>query len=105
MLRREALSFVHGRPVQASQAEMAAGYAEYFPEFVGKGIEAGLLDPELGRFDLGALARALKPERDLAFQFLGLQTLYDRYFLQTGGVRLEMPQACFMHVAMGLSMR
>ena len=57
------------------------------------------------RFDLARLAAALKPERDLQFQFLGLQTLYDRYFLQTRGVRFELPQAFFMRVAMGLALR
>ncbi len=54
---------------------------------------------------LPRLAAALKPERDLQFQFLGLQTLYDRYFLQTRGIRFELPQAFFMRVAMGLAMR
>ena len=68
------------------------------------GIEAELLDPELARFDLARLADALKPERDLAFQFLGLQTLYDRYFLHEGGNRIELPQAFFMRVAMGLAL-
>jgi ribonucleoside-diphosphate reductase alpha chain len=104
-LRAEALSFVHARPEQATQAEMAERYAEYFPAYVATGIKAELLDPELSRFDLGRLAAALKPERDLQFQFLGLQTLYDRYFLQMCGVRFELPQAFFMRVAMGLACR
>src|SRR5581483_6603398 len=63
------------------------------------------LDKELGSFDLGRLAGALKPERDGNFQFLGLQTLYDRYFLHKDGVRFELPQAFFMRVAMGLALR
>lgn len=104
-LRREALSFVLGRPEQATQAEMATRYGAYFPDFVRTGIEAGLIDPELGRFDLARLGAALKPERDLDFQYLGLQTLYDRYFLHTRGKRFELPQAFFMRVAMGLSLR
>jgi ribonucleoside-diphosphate reductase alpha chain len=104
-LRTEVLSFVHGVPLSASQAEMAARYAEYFSAYVKTGIKAELLDPELGRFDLNKLAAALKPERDHSFQFLGLQTLYDRYFLHTGGNRIELPQAFFMRVAMGLSVR
>lgn len=62
-------------------------------------------DPELGRFDLARLGAALKPERDLNFQYLGLQTLYDRYFLHTRGKRFELPQAFFMRVAMGLAVR
>jgi ribonucleoside-diphosphate reductase alpha chain len=104
-LRAESLSFVHARPEQATQAEMAERYAEYFPAYVAAAIKAELLDPELGRFDLQRLATALRPERDLQFQFLGLQTLYDRYVLQTRGVRFELPQAFFMRVAMGLSSR
>ncbi|MCB5176617.1 ribonucleoside-diphosphate reductase subunit alpha [Microvirga lenta] len=105
MLRREALSFVHGRAEQARQTEMGERYGEYFAAFVSKGIEVQLLDPELARFDLARLGAALKPERDLNFQFLGLQTLYDRYFLQTKGIRFELPQAFFMRVAMGLALR
>ena len=104
-LREEALSFVSGRTERASQTEMAERYPDYFRSYVAKGIAAELLDPELARFDLDRLGRALKPERDMHFQFLGLQTLYDRYFLQTRGVRFELPQAFFMRVAMGLSLR
>ena len=104
-LRSEVLSFVHGTPASASQADMATRYAEYFPAYVRTGIEAELLDPELGRFDLARLAAALKPERDMLFQFLGLQTLYDRYFLHVHGARIELPQAFFMRVAMGLAVR
>jgi len=104
-LRREALTFVYSRAELASQAEMAQRYTEYFPDFVHKGIDTELLDPELARFDLVKLAAALKPERDLQFQFLGLQTLYDRYVLQSGGTRFELPQAFFMRVAMGLALR
>ncbi|MBB6467605.1 ribonucleoside-diphosphate reductase alpha chain [Aminobacter lissarensis] len=104
-LRREALSFVSGRPEQATQAEMTERYASYFPDFIATGIKAELIDPELGRFDLTRLSAALKPERDLQFQYLGLQTLYDRYFLHTKGKRFELPQAFFMRVAMGLAAR
>jgi ribonucleoside-diphosphate reductase alpha chain len=84
---------------------MATRYAEYFPAFVARGIALERLDPELARFDLARLAAALKPERDLQFQFLGLQTLYDRYFLHEQGTRFELPQAFFMRVAMGLALR
>ncbi|MDI4237388.1 ribonucleoside-diphosphate reductase subunit alpha [Bradyrhizobium sp. Arg237L] len=104
-LRTEVLSFVQGTPTTASQADMAVRYGEYFPVYIKAGIRAELLDPELARFDLNKLAAALKPERDLAFQFLGLQTLYDRYFLHVRGDRIELPQAFFMRVAMGLALR
>ena len=102
-LRTEVLSFVHGAPINASQADMATRYADYFPAYIKTGIKAELLDPDLARYDIKRLAAALKPERDLAFQFLGLQTLYDRYFLHADGNRIELPQAFFMRVAMGLA--
>src|SRR5690606_38302790 len=76
-----------------------------FPDFIRTGIESKLIDPELGRFDLKKIGAALKSERDLNFQYLGLQTLYDRYFLHTDGKRFELPQAFFMRVAMGLAER
>src|SRR5689334_22146753 len=78
---------------EASQAEMDERYAAYFPKFIAQGIKAELLDPELGRFDLGRLGKALKAQRDLQFGYLGLQTLYDRYFLHERGRRIELPQA------------
>ncbi|MCC9646911.1 ribonucleoside-diphosphate reductase subunit alpha [Rubrivivax sp. JA1029] len=83
---------------------MAARYAEYFPAYVHQGVQAELLDEELQRFDLARLGAALKPERDLQFDYLGLQTLYDRYFLHVDGRRIELPQAFFMRVAMGLAL-
>ncbi|MDO8978164.1 MAG: ribonucleoside-diphosphate reductase subunit alpha [Afipia sp.] len=104
-LRTEVLSFVHSAQINATQSDMTARYAEYFPAYVKNGIEAELLDPELARYDLKRIAAALKPERDLSFQFLGLQTLYDRYFLHDDGNRIELPQAFFMRVAMGLAIR
>jgi ribonucleoside-diphosphate reductase alpha chain len=87
-----------------TQADMATRYAEYFPQFIKRGIEAELLDEELGRFDLARLAAALEADRDLQFNYLGLQTLYDRYFLHIEDARIELPQAFFMRVAMGLSL-
>jgi len=90
---------------EASQAEMETRYAEYFPQFIARGIGAELLDPELGRFNLNVLGKALKARRDLQFGYLGLQTLYDRYFLHVHGTRIELPQAFFMRVAMGLALK
>lgn len=103
--RREALSFVADRPWQATQADMTSVYAEYFLLYVKAGIAADRLDAELARFDLARLASALKPERDLQFDYHGFQTLYDRYFLHDKGVRFELPQAFFMRIAMGLALR
>ena len=90
---------------EASQAEMETRYAAHFPQFIRRGIAAELLDPELARFDLVGLGKALNARRDLQFGYLGLQTLYDRYFLHAGGRRIELPQAFFMRVAMGLALR
>lgn len=87
-----------------THAQMTERYPDYFPSYVKTGIEAGLIDPKLAQFDLARLGDALKPERDLKFQYLGLQTLYDRYFLHTQGRRFELPQAFWMRIAMGLSL-
>ncbi|WP_424446912.1 ribonucleoside-diphosphate reductase subunit alpha [Paucimonas lemoignei] len=89
---------------EVAQADAPAHYIEYFPKFIKKGIEAELLDAKLAEFDLNRLALALKPERDLQFGYLGLQTLYDRYFLHIRDIRIEMPQAFYMRVAMGLAL-
>ncbi len=102
-LRAEVLPFVCGPALDPGTVEDAVLYQIYFPHYIHKGIELELIHPELARFDLERLARALKPERDRTFQFLGLQTLYDRYFLHSGGIRIELPQAFFMRVAMGLA--
>ncbi|MBO0828201.1 MAG: ribonucleoside-diphosphate reductase subunit alpha [Streptosporangiales bacterium] len=103
-LRREALSFLAGEPREASQGEMARRYAEYLAAYVDRGIALGALDPRLAAFDLGRLGAAIRPERDHAFTYLGLQTLYDRYLLHRDGRRYELPQAFFMRVAMGLAL-
>ena len=89
---------------EVPQSQMAEAYVNYFPQFIKKGVENDLLDEKLLQFDLKQLAEALKPERDLQFDYLGLQTLYDRYFLHVRKTRIEMPQAFFMRVAMGLSL-
>jgi len=89
---------------EAHPKEMGQHYLDYFPKFIKKGIANDLLDERLGQFDLARLASALKPERDLQFDYLGLQTLYDRYFLHVKKQRIELPQAFFMRVAMGLSL-
>ena len=87
-----------------TQAEMSLRYPLYFPEFVRRGVEAELLDERLLQFDLSRLGAALRPERDMNFDYLGLQTLYDRYFLHVRKARIELPQAFFMRVAMGLAL-
>ncbi|HVF63919.1 MAG TPA: ATP cone domain-containing protein, partial [Casimicrobiaceae bacterium] len=91
---------------EATQADMQRKYAQAFPRLLKHGVKIGLLNDALLQFDLAKLGGALKPERDLAFGYLGLQTLYDRYFLvdQREGRRIELPQAFFMRVAMGLAL-
>lgn len=92
---------VLGRSV--TRKEIGQAYAEYFPLFIERGIKAELLDPRLKEFDLLRIAAALAPERDLQFGYLGMQTLYDRYFLHIDNQRIELPQTFFMRVAMGLA--
>jgi ribonucleoside-diphosphate reductase alpha chain len=89
---------------EVAQNEAQAHYLDYFPRFIKKGIQADLLDAKLAQYDLAKLADALVPDRDLQFGYLGLQTLYDRYFLHVQGTRIEMPQAFYMRVAMGLAL-
>ncbi|WP_349617368.1 ribonucleoside-diphosphate reductase subunit alpha [Azotobacter salinestris] len=101
-LRAEALGFL-GVTESATHHEMADLYARALPVYVEKGIEFELLDPKLQGYDLARLGAALDHERDQQFTYLGLQTLYDRYFLHKGGVRFELPQVFFMRVAMGLA--
>ncbi|MBQ5949055.1 ribonucleoside-diphosphate reductase subunit alpha [Massilia sp. ST3] len=90
---------------EVAQAAAAAEYITYFPQYIAKGIENELLDEELGKYDLERLAKALVADRDLQFGYIGLQTLYDRYFLHVRDTRIEMPQAFYMRVAMGLALR
>jgi ribonucleoside-diphosphate reductase alpha chain len=104
-LRTEALSHLAGARRQASQDEMAARYPQYFRDYLQRAVALELADPALLTFDLERVTGALRPERDLDFTFLGLQTLYDRYFLHERGVRFELPQAFFLRVAMGLALR
>jgi ribonucleoside-diphosphate reductase alpha chain len=89
---------------EVAQAEMQSRYGEYFPGFIKKGVSSERLDERLLQFDLPRLGAALKAERDMQFDYLGLQTLFDRYFLHVDEQRIELPQAFFMRVAMGLAL-
>lgn len=93
---------VFGKDV--TQVAASAEYFNYFSQYVYNGVKADLLNPKLAEFDLVKLATAIKPERDLQFSYLGLQTLYDRYFLHIEGACIELPQIFYMRVAMGLSL-
>jgi ribonucleoside-diphosphate reductase alpha chain len=89
---------------EVAQGAAAAEYVTYFPQYIAKGIANELLDTKLAEFDLARLSKALVADRDLQFGYIGLQTLYDRYFLHVRDVRIEMPQAFYMRVAMGLAL-
>jgi ribonucleoside-diphosphate reductase alpha chain len=101
-LRAEALTFL-GIAQLATQADMTEFYPQALVAYIAKGIELELLDARLQDFDLVRLGAALKPERDHLFGYLGLQTLYDRYFIHSNEIRFELPQIFFMRVAMGLA--
>ena len=102
-LRAEGLGFLNVAD-SATHHEMADLYAKALPAYVAKGIEFELLNPALADFDLEKLGKAINHERDQQFTYLGLQTLYDRYFIHKDGVRFELPQVFFMRVAMGLAL-
>ena len=103
-MRHEALSFINGHATEATQREMKKAYPEYFRNYICRAAELELVDTEMTRYDLERLGAALKPEQDHEFTYLGLQTLYDRYFIHTNeGIRFELPQAFFMRVSMGLA--
>ncbi|MBP0942953.1 ribonucleoside-diphosphate reductase subunit alpha [Pseudomonas alliivorans] len=101
-LRAEGLSFLQVAE-SATHHEMADLYAKALPAYVAAGIKFELLNPVLAEFDLEKLGKAINHERDQQFTYLGLQTLYDRYFIHKDGVRFELPQIFFMRVAMGLA--
>jgi len=101
-IRAEALNYL-GVAISATHHEMVDFYAKALPAYIAKGIELELLNPVLGTFDLEKLGKAINHERDQQFTYLGLQTLYDRYFIHKDGVRIELPQVFFMRVAMGLA--
>jgi len=101
LLLEQIRSEVLGAPVEINA--LADAHGEYFPKYIKLGIDAGLLDPRLAQFDHARLTAALDVSRDLQFGYLGLQTLYDRYFLHIEDRRIELPQIFFMRVAMGLA--
>ena len=101
-LRSEDLTFL-GVAEESSHPEMKENYPKAFKAYIDKGIELEMLDPNLKTFDLDKLGAAIDHDRDYQFTYLGLQTLYDRYFIHYQDTRFELPQIFFMRVAMGLS--
>ena len=103
-LRQEALGFLDMPSSDINtQADMGKVYGDYFKNYIHKAIDLELIDSRLGQYDLDKLSDAIDYERDLQFTYLGLQTLYDRYFIHSDDTRFELPQAFFMRVAMGLA--
>jgi ribonucleoside-diphosphate reductase alpha chain len=103
-LRTEALSFIYEKDISATSKQMKDVYKDYFKKYLKKACDLELLDENLiNKYDLDILVEAIDADRDLQFTYLGLQTLYDRYFIQTNDTKIELPQAFFMRVAMGLA--
>jgi ribonucleoside-diphosphate reductase alpha chain len=102
-IRNEALNFL-GISEESTYHEMEKHYPAAFKAYIDKGIELDILNPELKEFNLDKLADAIDYERDNQFTYLGLQTLYDRYFIHSNDVRYELPQVFFMRVSMGLAL-
>jgi len=103
-IRTESLTYL-GMQKQATQKEMATLYPEALRNFLAKGVENEILNPELLEMDVEKLGLAMESTRDNDFTYLGLQTLYDRYFIHDNEVRYELPQVFFMRVSMGLALR
>ena len=101
-IRAEALGFL-GIAESATQSEMHYRYPATLKPYIEKGVELGLISPHLLEYDLGILGEALQADRDMQFTYLGLQTLYDRYFIHSNDTRFELPQVFYMRVAMGLA--
>jgi ribonucleoside-diphosphate reductase alpha chain len=102
-LRHEALKFLNQAETRPTFEDMKGQYPEYFRAYIHRAVQLELLDPKLALYDLDRLGKALLADRDAKFDYLGLQTLYDRYFLHSNKTRFELPQAFFMRVAMGLA--
>ncbi|MCW8935851.1 MAG: ribonucleoside-diphosphate reductase subunit alpha [Gammaproteobacteria bacterium] len=101
--RREAFTFLQIHDQGVLQSDMSDQYAGYFNNYIKKAVDLELLNGEILQYDLELLGKAILPERDFQFSYLGLQTLYDRYFIHQDEIRFELPQAFFMRVAMGLA--
>ena len=102
-IRSEGLSYLDMQ-TQATQPEMEGLYPEALKKFLDKGVENNILNSELQKMDIERLGKAIKGERDNNFTYLGLQTLYDRYFIHDDDIRYELPQVFFMRVSMGLAL-
>lgn len=80
-------------------------YKSAFSRNIKRGVELGRLDSKILLYDLDEMAGHMKIERDDRFTYLGIQTLYDRYFIKDDDTKeiIETPQGFWMRVAMGLA--
>jgi ribonucleoside-diphosphate reductase alpha chain len=90
--------------VSADSPLLESTYRKYFKEYLHKGVSLQRVSSDLLDFDLDKLSQAIQIQRDDLFTYLGLQTLYDRYFIHDNEQRLETPQIFWMRVAMGLAL-
>ncbi len=114
--RDPAFSFISARFLINDLYKDVIGINEYHPDFkqthkeffekkIRQGVEVGRVDARMLDFDFEKLSSALVPERDTLFNYLGAQTLYERYFLRDSNQKhLETPQYFWMRIAMGLSL-
>ncbi|MCH7902490.1 ribonucleoside-diphosphate reductase subunit alpha, partial [archaeon] len=86
------------------EEELFDEYKQAFINGIQEGVKEKLLDTKMLEFDLKQLSEKLRIDRDELLQYMGIQTLYERYFLKSNGKRLELPQSFWMRVAMGLSL-
>lgn len=86
-----------------SHSDLDEAYTVVLQRTLEYGSENELLDPRLLEYDLVKLGSAIVAERDLQFDFHGLQVIYDRYLQQNNGIRFELPQVFWMRVAMFLA--
>ncbi|MEM9407977.1 MAG: ribonucleoside-diphosphate reductase subunit alpha [Acidobacteriota bacterium] len=95
---------IYSEVIGDRESELGEAYRGTFAEGIREGLRVGRLDQRMDRFDLALLSASIKPERDEQFEYLGIQTLYDRYLIRDHeGACLEVPQGFWMRVAMGLS--
>ena len=91
--------------IKTSHPSLKEKHTDYFKWYIKHGISIDRIGKELLSFDLDRLANHMDLARDDLFSYLGLQTLYDRYFIHESERRLETPQIFWMRVAMGLCLK
>lgn len=97
------ISYKEAFSTSTTQANLESEYKKAFKASLIAGVKSSILNPELLTFDLEMLSSKLRIERDDILNYLGLQTLYERYFLKINKKRVEAPQTFWMRIAMGLA--